>query len=111
RLQPGMTGELAFVMSSKQTALVVPSQALQSGDIYLVRDGKLAKADNVQVGIRSIERIEILSGIEPGDRVVISPALTFNVGQVVRTRYMDPVAAAGLNKPPPITEAFKAFGK
>jgi len=24
---------------------------------------------------------------------------------------MDPVAAAGLNKPPPITEAFKAFGK
>jgi HlyD family secretion protein len=111
RLQPGMTGELAFVMASRSNSLVVPSQALQGGNIYLVRDGRLEQAAGLQVGIRSIERIEILSGVEPGARVVISPALTLTAGQIVRTRYMDPVTAAGLNKPPPITEAFKSFSK
>ena len=33
RLQPGMTGELAFVLATKDSAIVVPSQALQDGAI------------------------------------------------------------------------------
>ena len=36
----------------------------------------------------------------------VSPS---TVGQTVRSTFMDPVIAAGLNKPPPITEAFKGF--
>jgi multidrug efflux pump subunit AcrA (membrane-fusion protein) len=109
RLQPGMTGELAFVVATRDRATVIPSQALQGGNVYVVRDDRIERAQ-VNVGLRSIERIEILSGLEPGTHVVITPATTMNPGQVVRTKYMDPVAAAGLNKPPPITEAFKAFG-
>ena len=35
RLSPGMTGELAFVMDAKDKAMVVPSQALQGGAIYI----------------------------------------------------------------------------
>ncbi len=108
RFLPGMTGELAFIMAEKQSVLVVPSQALQQGSIYTVRDGTIEKAD-AKVGLRSIERIEVISGIEPGARVVISPATSLSPGQSVRSKYMDPVSAAGLNKPPPVTEAFKGF--
>jgi HlyD family secretion protein len=111
RLSPGMTGELAFIMAAKERAVVVPSQSLQLGTLYTVRDGKLTKVADAQTGLHSVERIEVTAGIKPGDRVVISPVARLPEGQSVRTEYMDPIAAAGLNKPPPMTEAFKAFGK
>jgi HlyD family secretion protein len=108
RLQPGMTGELAFVMATKESAIVIPSQALQDGSVYVVLDNKIEKR-NVNIGIRSIERLEIISGIDVGTHVVISPATDLNTGQIVRTKFMNPAAAAGLNKPPPITDTFKGF--
>jgi RND family efflux transporter MFP subunit len=109
RLQPGMTGELAFVMSTKDTTLVIPSQALHGSSVFVVRDGNKLEKVNPGVGLRSIERIEVVEGLPVGTRVVISPADNLSNGQTVRTKFMDPAEAAGLNKPPPITEAFKGF--
>ena len=100
RMAAGMTGELAFVIAARDGAAVVPSQALQGKRLYTVREGKLAAAD-AQVGLTSIERVEVASGLNAGDRVVISPVAGLREGQPVRTKYMDPVAAAGLNKPKP----------
>ena len=110
RLAPGMTGELAFVMAEKPSAIVVPAQAVQSGNIWLVRDGRLIKS-SAQVGIKSVERTEVLSGLKVGDVVVISSIGAMQEGQSVRTERTDPRIAAGLNKPPPIEQAFKAFSK
>ncbi|HEX8523693.1 MAG TPA: efflux RND transporter periplasmic adaptor subunit [Tepidisphaeraceae bacterium] len=107
-LQPGMTGELAFIMASKDRAVVVPSQAVQNGAIYVIKDGQLKKRD-VQIGIRSVERTEILSGLTVGERVAISPVAGYRDAQRVRSSYTDPIVAAGLNKPPAIQEAFKGF--
>jgi hypothetical protein len=100
RMAAGMTGELAFVIAARDGAAVVPSQALQARKLYTVRDGRLAAAD-AAVGLTSIERVEVASGLDVGDRVVISPVAGLREGQPVRTKYMDPVAAAGLNKPKP----------
>lgn len=108
RLAPGMTGELVFILAEKESANVVPSQALQGGSIYLVRDGRVMKS-TASVGLKSVERIEVVDGLRPGDRVIISPVGAAADGQVVRTRFVDPVEAAGLNKPAKIEEAFKAF--
>jgi RND family efflux transporter MFP subunit len=110
RLAPGMTGELAFVMAEKPSAIVVPAQAVQGGAIWLVRHGRLLKTD-AQVGIKSVERVEVLSGLKVGDAVVISSIGSMQDGQSVRTERTDPRVAAGLNKPPPIEQAFKAFSK
>lgn len=100
RMSAGMTGELAFVVASKESAAVAPRQALQGGVIYTIRDGRLSAAD-VGTGLTSVERVEILSGLTVGDRVVISPVAGLKKGQPVRTTFMDPGAAAGLNKPKP----------
>ena len=100
RMAAGMTGELAFIVAAKEVALVAPRQALQANKLYGVRAGRLAVLD-AQIGLTSIERIEILSGLKPGDRVVISPVAGLHEGQPVRETYMDPTTAAGLNKPKP----------
>ncbi|MGB7158876.1 MAG: efflux RND transporter periplasmic adaptor subunit [Tepidisphaeraceae bacterium] len=108
RLAPGMTGELAFIMDAKEKAVAVPAQSVQAGTVYGVRDGHIVKFE-AQVGLRSVERFEIIHGVAPGDRVVISPIGDLSEGKAVRTRYVDPVKAAGLNKPPPTDSAFKGF--
>ena len=101
RMAAGMTGELAFVVAARANAAVVPSQALQAKKLYTVRDGKLQAVKGAQVGLTSIERVEVLSGLDAGDTVVISPVAGLRDGQQVRTKYTDPIAAAGLNKPKP----------
>lgn len=108
KLSAGMTGELAFVQDQKAEADVLPSQAVQNGHLYLVRDGRLVKA-GATFGLRSAERVEVLDGVRPGDRVAISAVGTMTDGQFVRTTYMDPAEAAGLNKPKVADATFKGF--
>jgi RND family efflux transporter MFP subunit len=99
RFQPGMTGELAFITQSKESASVVPAQAVQDGSLFVVRNHRLARADDVKLGVGGIERVEVVSGLRQGDRVVVSPVAGMKLGQTVREQYMDPDAAAGANKP------------
>ena len=108
RLQAGMTGELAFIEQTRDRALIVPAQAVQNGVVWLDRDGRLARAD-ATVGIRSIERAEVIGGVKPGDVVVISPLVDPAEGERVRVAStIDPKVAADLNKPKE-TEIFSAF--
>lgn len=99
RMQAGMTGELTFEMFRKDKAQVVPAQALQDGKIWAVRDGKLTPTE-AQIGLSGVERVEIVSGLRPGDQVVISPVAGIEPGRPVRVgQTMDPIEAANLNKP------------
>src|SRR5258706_3425531 len=103
----GMTGELAFVMAEKASAWVIPSQAMQSGVVWTVKNGALAKPD-LKFGLKSIERIEVVSGLSAQDEVVISALDSPIEGQRVRTQFMDPTAAANLNRPK-VEKAFQNF--
>jgi len=110
RLSPGMTGELAFIMAQKDSAVVIPAQAVQSGSIYVLNDGDQIARIPAEIGIRSVERVEVLSGVEPGERVIISPVPSdIREGKRVRAEYVDPITAAGLNKPAVAGSTFKGF--
>lgn len=108
RLQAGMTGELAFIQQTRDRAMIVPSQAIQDGVVWIDKDGRLRRSD-ATIGIRSIDRAEVTSGLQPGDLVVISPLAEPVNGQKIRIgSTMDPKVAADLNKPK-AAEVFKAF--
>lgn len=107
-LAAGMTGELAFIQAQKDSATVVPSQAVQAGVVWAVRDNKVVKTD-AKVGIRSVERAEVLAGLEDGAKVIVSPIGALQEGQTVREQFVDPDVAAGLNKPKQASN-FKGFG-
>ncbi|HRK29890.1 MAG TPA: efflux RND transporter periplasmic adaptor subunit [Tepidisphaeraceae bacterium] len=111
RLQPGMTGELAFIIAERETATVVPSQSVQNGGVWVVTSGgELARRD-VVLGLVSIERTEIVSGVVPGERVVIGPVGNIPAGRRVSVNYIDPKQATGVAKqaPPPEGQAFKGI--
>lgn len=105
RFAPGMTGELAFVEREKDSADILPRQALQGDWFYVIRNGKVDRVP-ARPGVRNVTRVEVLEGIDPNAVVLISPIGKLQVGQAVRTDFLDPRTAADLNKPPD-TEIFK----
>jgi multidrug efflux pump subunit AcrA (membrane-fusion protein) len=108
RLAAGMTGELNFIVSRKDVALIVPTQAVQGGAVTVIRDGKLERPQ-IATGLKSIERTEIASGLNKGDVVVISPTLTLSAGQSVRVHWIDPQVASAINAPATGGDSFKGF--
>ena len=98
RFAAGMTGELAFEVQRKPRATVIPSQAVQDGKVYVVRNGRVRGID-AKVGLRGVERTEIVEGVRVGDRVIVSPIGDIGDGRAVGTTYTEPAAAAAQNKP------------
>ena len=76
-LKPGMTAQLVMTARSAKDALTVPASAVyknEDGSEYVV----IATPDNhaaiktVQIGIRGKDRVQITSGVNAGDKVIIS---------------------------------------
>ncbi len=75
-LKPGMFADARIYASPIQDAVSVPLEALiQTGDgarVVVALSGGLFDAREVTAGIESGERVQILSGLKPGEHVVIS---------------------------------------
>jgi len=85
KLRPGMRVELSLIASKRENVLSVPRAALQgdrSNRIVFIKDYELKNTFvrvPVVVGEISNDRVEIISGLFPGDEVVVngSYALSF----------------------------------
>jgi RND family efflux transporter MFP subunit len=73
-LQPGMSVEANVITREKPNALLVPADSLRGNTVF-VFDGNRARQREVAVGIRGARAVEILSGLQDGERVA-SPAAT-----------------------------------
>jgi Cu(I)/Ag(I) efflux system membrane fusion protein len=76
-LQPGMYAEIEFTANGAPE-LTVPAEAvLDAGErkvVYVDRGNGYFEPREVRTGARAGDRVEILSGIKPGERVVTSGA-------------------------------------
>ncbi|MFN7970938.1 MAG: efflux RND transporter periplasmic adaptor subunit [Acidobacteriota bacterium] len=74
KLKPGMFGNVALQISQRDDALTVPASAVQTHEgetIVFVegQPGRYARRD-VELGSRTAAAVEVLKGLEPGERVV-----------------------------------------
>jgi HlyD family secretion protein len=94
-LLPGMTVDVDIVVDSVAEALQVPAAAVQTSDgtsfVYRVDDGRVRRTP-VVVGRASVAAVEILSGIEADDRVVLGSAGELADGSRVEARNRDVAA-------------------
>jgi membrane fusion protein, multidrug efflux system len=81
QLRPGMFARVNTIFGVRENARVIPEEAIvpQGGKQYVIRlldtaDGKTRTSQRVEVkvGLRSPGKVEIVSGLEPGDTVVTS---------------------------------------
>ncbi|MGQ9371093.1 efflux RND transporter periplasmic adaptor subunit [Azospirillum sp. ST 5-10] len=105
QLLPGMFANVRVVLPPKPGMIVVPETAVDYtvyGDsVFVVRaaageDGKeqlTVQRVPVTVGDRFEGKVEVLDGLEPGDRVVVSGQLKLNNGAAVAVAEADPLVA------------------
>ena len=73
-IRPGMIGRVAFVRRIINDALVAPLFALvdKGGErlVYVEKDG-LAQSRTVSIGVIEGDRVQITSGLNPGDHLIV----------------------------------------
>ncbi len=73
-LAPGMFGRFTVAYEKHTDVLVIPSNALLDEDdettVYVVRNGEVSR-QAVTIGIKQRGRVEILSGLQDGDEIVV----------------------------------------
>lgn len=86
-IKPGMYVPVKIEVEKKNHAMVLPLETVISEGsqqyLYVVRDGKAFKTE-VKTGIRNGYDVEIVGGVEPGERVVASGAGLLNDGVKVK---------------------------
>ncbi|MEP6789533.1 MAG: efflux RND transporter periplasmic adaptor subunit, partial [Acidobacteriota bacterium] len=74
RLKPDMFANVEIVTASHETAITVPLAAvLDDGgkSVVFVADGNEYKKKEVTLGVKSDDRVEIVEGLQVGDKVVV----------------------------------------
>jgi membrane fusion protein (multidrug efflux system) len=100
RLKPGMFARVSLDLERRDNALLVPEQAIvPRGDgrfVFRIADGK-AQLVKVEMGARRPGEVEIVKGLEAGDRIVIDGQLRLQDGAAVSILGDKPAAN---DKPP-----------
>lgn len=84
-LRIGMTAETNIVVSEKKDALLVPTAAITARNtVWIVMDGRLEER-SVRIGVRGVDKSEILSGVSVGEEVVAQPIDELRSGMKIRS--------------------------
>lgn len=87
RLLPGGFAEVTLELEHFDAALLVPTQALipeLNGQKVFVAKGGKAVAAPVTIGVRTDARVQVLTGIQPGDTVITTGILQLAPGLPVQ---------------------------
>ena len=84
-LMAGMTGEMNIITGTHENVLLVPTRAVAVDQVLVVRNNILQKR-TIQVGYRTLEFTEAISGVSEHDRVVVSDQDKLRPGKLVRQR-------------------------
>jgi RND family efflux transporter MFP subunit len=87
-LMAGMTGEMNIITGTHQNAILAPTRALIADQALIVEHG-IVQRRTVQIGFRTLDFTEALSGVAVGDHIVVADQDRLRPGQRVRQRRVD----------------------
>jgi len=87
-LMAGMTGEMNVITGTHENVLLVPTRALLVDQAWIVKRSVVHRR-TVNVGFRTLDFAEAMSGVSLGDHVIVSNQDKFRLGQLVRERKID----------------------
>src|SRR5277367_3374855 len=87
KLTPGMYADVALRIQNDPNALTLPLQAIDRGadktTVLLVNSQNQVEEREIHTGIEGSDRIQILSGLNEGDRVIVGNLSKYRSGQRV----------------------------
>jgi RND family efflux transporter MFP subunit len=87
KLQPGMYANVVLQTQNHPDALTIPVQAVQHKDgksfVFVVDQQNKVQLHEIQTGLEDPSRVEVLSGLSDGERVIVGNFGAFQSGQLV----------------------------
>ena len=93
-LVPGMYADAVLTLERHEGALAIPIQALSGAvkpTVLVVNDGNRIEERAVTLGIETPSRVEVLSGLQEREMVVVGSRSQFKAGQLVAPKFIQPV--------------------
>jgi RND family efflux transporter MFP subunit len=97
RLMAGMYAQVQVTAAEKDAAVLIPREAVvqqADGAVVFVDDNKKAVMRKVQLGLSDDTNQEILSGVDPGENVVVQGQNSLKDGQAITLPGASPAASA-----------------
>jgi membrane fusion protein, multidrug efflux system len=95
RLKPGMFASVRIITDRHLNTLIIPKKGLvietDEDDVYVVADGK-ARRTRVELGFVEGDQVEVVQGLEEGDRVITVGQDGLKNGMAVRPVGLAPLA-------------------
>jgi multidrug efflux pump subunit AcrA (membrane-fusion protein) len=85
-LTPGMYADVTFNLEQKSEALIIPASTILQGDqpsVMLVDSNNRVERRHIVLGISGANSQEVISGLKPGDRIIIGAQSELRTGQQV----------------------------
>jgi RND family efflux transporter MFP subunit len=105
RLKPGMFARVELTVDRRADALAVPRAAVVDIDgkrgVFMVDDGQIARFVPVRTGLQDGVRVEILEGLDDGQRVITTGAIALRNGDRVTLVSGRQGGRRGGGNPPP----------
>ncbi len=90
KLSPGMYADVVLEIQKRADAITVPVQAISYNNdkktVLLVDANNRVQVREIRTGIEDPNRVEVLAGLDPGDRVIVGNLGAFQPGQRVDPR-------------------------
>jgi RND family efflux transporter MFP subunit len=87
-LVPGMYANVEIPLQTEKNALVVPAQTVEAsaegqGSVMVIDSSNRIEKRSVTTGVQSANNIEILSGLQQGERVLLGEQSQYKAGEIV----------------------------
>ena len=90
RLQAGMYADVQLRANAIPNALTVPIQAVRRTDtgasVLIVNSQNKVESRDIRIGIESPSRVEVISGLQAGDQVIVGNLGRYQSGEVVQPK-------------------------
>ena len=102
KLQPGMYADVRLQEQNHPDALTVPVQAVQQANgqssVLVLDQHNRVQPRQIKIGLQDPQRVEVLAGLQAGDRVIVGNFGSFQAGHIVEpklTKLTDSSEAGG----------------
>ena len=98
-LVPGLYAEATVVLEHLPDAVAVPTQAIDRAEtgtsVLVVTAAGIIERRPIRIGLETVDAAEVVSGLAPGDRVVIGTRSQLRAGDHVQAKVEDGPGASG----------------
>ena len=98
-LLPGVYAEATLILEKRDDVLAVPLEAVSyqgsQGSVYVVNSANEIENRTVRLGLRTPTEVEVESGVQEGEEVVVSDRSSLKVGQRVHPSVVENVEYQG----------------